>query len=996
MKLFMFSIGLLLLSCTPEGDKKSKTEAEAGEISKLKEGVLINSLKSDLPLSGYEIKVNYGYKTRHLVSGFDIDFSKEIKLKDNWKEGITIKRLGHENQSERQLPIPSPFSDGSFNKFAAQSIRYEDSYKNYFESTNTLLVESGSGTVEISNSIFVELLEARVLKGRVLRIHHKDFSSLGNGEYFVDLDLKQMIENEEDKMQFFFSRLKFDFNGDGQVDDEDVLLNSNAERFFSKNFVLKTQNVILNEKEWSSRIWMNTAFHTYLSNPDVLGRIISFMGKNVTLAEVRAKIDDILYKSRFVERRERLDIAKIVSYKLEGHRTDTKFIPLDDDSVKNVIESKFLRGTLGHYPYLSNPTYPFPGGEGPLVVDTSHERNSFMNKEYFPMGKNLFKKDINIPLYIVSGEEIPFNIKELLSKILRTRKEIVFQRVRSQFGREVEIEDQDDNSIKIENNTLKSTLHPGIVKIMRYRVEHPPLGLEFYVNIILQSAEKSLRQAKSYAVSPNEDSLSSKDVAILVNGNDPLSKRIASYYMRARSIPRSNIILVKFDPRYEANDFNNEPFKHFRGSGWPTTHEKRFYLTFQEFKNIFGSVRPNDNIKFLVTTFRFPTLVDCGEGISLHYALSHGLQLRDSCLGPGIHTAKANFVTFSLFGGLAYKNKNDGRIHYHKQGSKFYKDESYSLDIDESFSLSKNLIQRSVESDGTYPEQNMYIYNSADINTLGVNYVNSVTKKQNEGSATLDKSGWTISDHLRYPAALLNYYLFLDREAEKLFLNSENYKHFSETPSNKQNWGDSCRVNHLSNEKDVLLYAFDHQFVCEFSSNEFYPGSVFFSLSSYHASFGTSEPQATAEQFLGFNHSCRDDICRQKTGVTGFYGNVIEPTPSYRRFPDRAEFIYAYFSGSSMGQAYAKSVDDFTYGAFFGDPLAAPFKTSSFASDYKNFRLKRNLTFGKAYMAYGHDGVNKKPVLGPIVVDKLTHIEMTMDHLGYEKYTLEEIQLDKN
>jgi len=61
-------------------------------------------------------------------------------------------------------------------------------------------------------------------------------------------------------------------------------------------------------------------------------------------------------------------------------------------------------------------------------------------------------------------------------------------------------------------------------------------------------------------------------------------------------------------------------------------------------------------------------------------------------------------------------------------------------------------------------------------------------------------------------------------------------------------------------------------------------------------------------------------------GVTGSYGTVVEPCSYVQKFPDPRIVMQKYLSGSSLIEAYWKSVKMPGQGLFVGEPLAAPFK----------------------------------------------------------------------
>jgi uncharacterized protein (TIGR03790 family) len=62
-----------------------------------------------------------------------------------------------------------------------------------------------------------------------------------------------------------------------------------------------------------------------------------------------------------------------------------------------------------------------------------------------------------------------------------------------------------------------------------------------------------------------------------------------------------------------------------------------------------------------------------------------------------------------------------------------------------------------------------------------------------------------------------------------------------------------------------------------------------------------------------------------KAGATGSYGAVVEPCNFPAKFSNPALILYFYLRGSSLIEAYWKSVSEPGQGIFVGEPLAKPF-----------------------------------------------------------------------
>ncbi|MGD7036182.1 TIGR03790 family protein [Methylotuvimicrobium buryatense] len=62
-----------------------------------------------------------------------------------------------------------------------------------------------------------------------------------------------------------------------------------------------------------------------------------------------------------------------------------------------------------------------------------------------------------------------------------------------------------------------------------------------------------------------------------------------------------------------------------------------------------------------------------------------------------------------------------------------------------------------------------------------------------------------------------------------------------------------------------------------------------------------------------------------EAGVTGSYGTVIEPCNFPEKFPHPGVLMFYYLRGSTLIEAYRKSVARPGQGIFIGKPLAKPF-----------------------------------------------------------------------
>jgi len=120
------------------------------------------------------------------------------------------------------------------------------------------------------------------------------------------------------------------------------------------------------------------------------------------------------------------------------------------------------------------------------------------------------------------------------------------------------------------------------------------------------------------------------------------------------------------------------------------------------------------------------------------------------------------------------------------------------------------------------------------------------------------------------------------------------------------------KVDAIKNKNSVMFYFTGSQKVRGINDNIYLPGAVADHLTSFGGRlFGSGQM------------SVLDWI---DAGVTGTYGTVVEPCNFVHKFPDPAIVMKKYLSGSTLIEAYWKSVRMPGQGLFVGEPLAAPYK----------------------------------------------------------------------
>jgi uncharacterized protein (TIGR03790 family) len=117
--------------------------------------------------------------------------------------------------------------------------------------------------------------------------------------------------------------------------------------------------------------------------------------------------------------------------------------------------------------------------------------------------------------------------------------------------------------------------------------------------------------------------------------------------------------------------------------------------------------------------------------------------------------------------------------------------------------------------------------------------------------------------------------------------------------------------DYIENKTDVMFYFTGLTHVPKIFENSYLPGAIADHLTSTGGVLSGSE-QMSALEWL-------------KAGATGSYGAVIEPCNFVQKFPHPGILMYFYLRGSTLIEAYWKSVAWPGQGIFIGEPLARPF-----------------------------------------------------------------------
>ncbi len=159
-----------------------------------------------------------------------------------------------------------------------------------------------------------------------------------------------------------------------------------------------------------------------------------------------------------------------------------------------------------------------------------------------------------------------------------------------------------------------------------------------------------------------------------------------------------------------------------------------------------------------------------------------------------------------------------------------------------------------------------------------------------------------------------------------------------------QGWIDTEIVHQdsLRNRNDVLFYFTGMSKVNGLETLRFRPGSIADHLTSTGGQLSGSR-QMNALEWL-------------EAGASGSYGTVAEPCNHIAKFPSPALVMEHYGAGSTLIEAYWKSVQQPGEGIFIGDPLVAPFDHMEIAQTERGTRVRtRNLKPGR-YQLTGAPG----------------------------------------
>lgn len=311
------------------------------------------------------------------------------------------------------------------------------------------------------------------------------------------------------------------------------------------------------------------------------------------------------------------------------------------------------------------------------------------------------------------------------------------------------------------------------------------------------------------------NALVARDIAIIVNDLDPLSKQIASYYQEQRKIPIEQVIHIKLPAR-------------------------RAILTKGEFETIKQHVdsQTPKHVQAYVLTWLQPFRVDC---MSITTAFAAGFD-----------------PAFCAEGCKQTRNSP----YFASEATKPYDKHSWRPTIilaAKTFAETKEIIDHGVAADFSRPQGSAYLLKTTD--------------QARSSRAAI------------FPAI------------------AEKFAPFWPVKYLEQEY--------ISGREDVMFYFTGLKTVPHIAENRFLPGAVADHLTSTGGVMSGSDQMSVLEWL--------------KAGATGSYGAVVEPCNFPAKFPNPSVLMYNYLRGSSLIEAYWKSVAQPGQGIFVGEPLAKPF-----------------------------------------------------------------------
>ncbi|MGI9286447.1 MAG: TIGR03790 family protein [Pseudomonadales bacterium] len=356
--------------------------------------------------------------------------------------------------------------------------------------------------------------------------------------------------------------------------------------------------------------------------------------------------------------------------------------------------------------------------------------------------------------------------------------------------------------------------------------------------------------------------ISTNELAVVVNSQDPLSKIVANYYVKQRKIPAENVITISFAPH-------------------------RNTLSAEEFHRLKALVdaKTPARVQAYALTWAEPYRVDC---MSITAAFALGFD-RAYCAGACKLTKRSDY-----YGTDSLKPFSDFKIR-----------PTMTLAA-KSFKQAKQLIDRGIASDNSLPEGHAWLIETPDKH----------------------------------------------RSARKIFF-----------PPIQKAFKDMLPVHvrktqAIENKPDVMFYFTGLVRVPDIDTNQYLPGAIADHLTSSGGQL-TDSKQMSALRWL-------------EAGVTGSYGTVVEPCAFPAKFPNPGVVMANYLSGSTLLEAYWKSVAMPGQGIFIGEPLAKPYAGYRFSRVDGELYLYAPIFNNGDFVLFGTNAEHEpyQPVTGLPIVQK--------------------------
>jgi uncharacterized protein (TIGR03790 family) len=341
--------------------------------------------------------------------------------------------------------------------------------------------------------------------------------------------------------------------------------------------------------------------------------------------------------------------------------------------------------------------------------------------------------------------------------------------------------------------------------------------------------------------------LQPRELGVIVNDSDPLSRQITAYYREQRGIPEENIIHVKFS-------------------------SKQMTLKAYTFKDIYERVTAETppHVQAYALTWSKPYKAGC-MSITTAFATGYDTSYCPNKLPdlPCGTTKKSPY-----FSSFSRKPATD------------YKLRPTMMLAATNFDDAKQLIDRGIKADGSFPKGKAYLLETSD-------------KKRSVRADSFPVTLETLAPLI--PIEVLE-------------------------------------QDFIRDKSDVLFYFTGKKKVPFLDTLEFPPGAVADHLTS---GGGHIKPKGWPGQMSSLRWL--------EAGATGSYGTVFEPCNIPAKFPNPGVMMSFYLRGESLIESYWKSVAWPAEGLFIGEPLSTPFALNRIEYEGTSVNLPSHRLWPESY-----------------------------------------------